>query len=374
MHQAPPLSMKLDTMAISFVGIFLLIFLLGGLVLVAALLANRRTRPVALTMLGIFGIFALVMLGALFSFRTVSHARWSEHRNTFPHMSPLSGPLPPAAVESLPLLTPPQIVLDQAEAAPELIEHTTEIDAKESEVADEPADVPETEGEAREDASEASGDDEEKPESESEPPSTEETDTPAKPEAAPAPKVPDWIYVAPNSVGGVYRQVIEAGPWRDIEDCHRSFGEFTYKAIQKYVEEMAREELRRDAVYVPTLADLGISMNWIRQNVVCSDPQPYLQTTESSVGPMKTLYTQLEIDPNDHEFIRQRWRDYARHDRIAAVAAGGSFVLGGIGLLFGLLKIDTWTKGYYTKRLFLGVPAAIIGGIFLLMVWNGIIF
>ena len=28
---------------------------------------------------------------------------------------------------------------------------------------------------------------------------------------------------------------------------------------------------------------------------------------------------------------------------------------------YGLLKVDTWTKGYYTKRLFLGVPAAIIG-------------
>ena len=32
----------------------------------------------------------------------------------------------------------------------------------------------------------------------------------------------------------------------------------------------------------------------------------------------------------------------------------------------GLLKIDTWTKGYYTKRLFLGVPAVIIGGVLLL--------
>jgi hypothetical protein len=36
-------------------------------------------------------------------------------------------------------------------------------------------------------------------------------------------------------------------------------------------------------------------------------------------------------------------------------------------LVWGLLKIDTATKGYYTKRLFLGVPAAIIGGFLLLM-------
>jgi hypothetical protein len=32
-----------------------------------------------------------------------------------------------------------------------------------------------------------------------------------------------------------------------------------------------------------------------------------------------------------------------------------------ISLVWGLLKVDTWTKGYYSKRLFFGVPAVIIG-------------
>ena len=35
--------------------------------------------------------------------------------------------------------------------------------------------------------------------------------------------------------------------------------------------------------------------------------------------------------------------------------------VGLLGMVYGMLKVDTWTKGYYTKRLFLGVPAAIIG-------------
>ena len=33
-----------------------------------------------------------------------------------------------------------------------------------------------------------------------------------------------------------------------------------------------------------------------------------------------------------------------------------------------MLKLDTATKGYYTKRLFIGVPAAIIGAVTLLAV------
>jgi hypothetical protein len=43
------------------------------------------------------------------------------------------------------------------------------------------------------------------------------------------------------------------------------------------------------------------------------------------------------------------------------VGAGAGSILGLLGLIYGLLKVDTWTRGYYTKRLFLGVPAAIIG-------------
>ena len=55
-----------------------------------------------------------------------------------------------------------------------------------------------------------------------------------------------------------------------------------------------------------------------------------------------------------------------RSERFAVVGAGAGSVLGLVGLALGLLKVDTWTKGYYSKRLFLGVPAAIIGGLALL--------
>jgi len=46
---------------------------------------------------------------------------------------------------------------------------------------------------------------------------------------------------------------------------------------------------------------------------------------------------------------------------MAAVSIYSGGVLGLLGLVFGLLKVDTWTRGYYSKPLFLGVPAAIIG-------------
>jgi hypothetical protein len=47
-------------------------------------------------------------------------------------------------------------------------------------------------------------------------------------------------------------------------------------------------------------------------------------------------------------------------------AFGATLVVGGLALAYGLLKVDTWTRGYYSKRLFVGVPAAIIGVVWLL--------
>ena len=47
------------------------------------------------------------------------------------------------------------------------------------------------------------------------------------------------------------------------------------------------------------------------------------------------------------------------------VGMGAGSVLALLSLVFALLKVDTWTRGYYSKRLFLGVPLAIIGGLLL---------
>ena len=50
-----------------------------------------------------------------------------------------------------------------------------------------------------------------------------------------------------------------------------------------------------------------------------------------------------------------------RTEAFKVVSTGAVLLLGLLGGVFGLLKVDTWTKGYYTKRLFIGLPLAILG-------------
>jgi hypothetical protein len=112
-----------------------------------------------------------------------------------------------------------------------------------------------------------------------------------------------------------------------------------------------------------TLDRMGIDLVYIRREIAKDE---YLETVERSVGPMKNLYTRLEFTPDVDRDLRSRWTEYKREARVTEVGLLSCTVLGMIGLVLGLLKADTATKGYYSKRLFLGVPAMIIAAVMFL--------
>jgi hypothetical protein len=91
----------------------------------------------------------------------------------------------------------------------------------------------------------------------------------------------------------------------------------------------------------------------------------YFEKVDSSVGEMLNAHAMLEFGPAQDAMLVDRWKAYARRDGIEKTAGAAALVVGCLALAFGLIKVDTWTRGYYSKRLFLGVPAVIIlvGGI-----------
>jgi uncharacterized membrane protein YcjF (UPF0283 family) len=112
------------------------------------------------------------------------------------------------------------------------------------------------------------------------------------------------------------------------------------------------------------LEEMRIGIDFVRDQIVSAE---YVETVQRSFGPMQKRYTEVRFGKSLKQELHRRWEDYQRRERFASVGFGAGSVLGLVGLAYGLLKVDTWTKGYYSKRLFLGVPAAIIGLIGLLM-------
>ena len=87
------------------------------------------------------------------------------------------------------------------------------------------------------------------------------------------------------------------------------------------------------------------------------------QTSEECV-PVRDL---LEFNQAQDAMLLERVHSVARRDGLRRTGLAAGSVLSILALAVVLLKVDTATKGYYSKRLFIGVPAAIIGMFFLLL-------
>ena len=102
---------------------------------------------------------------------------------------------------------------------------------------------------------------------------------------------------------------------------------------------------------------MGISLSYVMKEI-CRES--YTETVDSSVGEMKKVHVLMEFTQSADDHLLLTWKTYQRQFRITLVAKIAAFVLATLAAVYGLLQLDTWTRGYYTGRLLVGVPAAII--------------
>lgn len=162
---------------------------------------------------------------------------------------------------------------------------------------------------------------------------------------------PDWVDITPKRVGNVYRQVISSSPYSTDTECHASLEPELREVVRRRIAHLT------DGRYRPTIESLGFDLGFVLKEI-CR--QEWVETVDSSVGEMKRVHVLMEFDASIDKQLRGAYRDYQRKFRIAEVGSIAGLALGGLVLLYGLLKFDTWTRGYYSKRLFFGVPAVII--------------
>jgi Ca2+/Na+ antiporter len=182
----------------------------------------------------------------------------------------------------------------------------------------------------------------------------------------PAPR-PEWVDQGNLVVNGVRRVVIEAGPYTQRQECHDELRRKMVAAVQSHVDALVREKTADPNVYVPPTAEMGIGEGLITREFL--HPDIYVEKGEASFGLTMTAWGLLEFNETADLNLWNAWKAYARRSRIKMIVLLAGLTVSAVGGVFVLLKIDTWTRGYYTKRLFLGVPAAIIG----LMILAGLV-
>jgi hypothetical protein len=192
---------------------------------------------------------------------------------------------------------------------------------------------------------------------------------------------PSWLDDPPKRVGQIWREVLVTDEFATADEAYKAADRqlvlATYNHLLRLtgqsVQSLAERPLSSDSYLAefPAFTSYGVGIDYIRREIAKDE---YLETVERSFGPMKKLYTLIEFSPAVDRELQAQWNAHRRQERFAVVGLSAGSVLGLLSLVWGLLKIDTWTKGYYTKRLFLGVPAAIIGLVLAFLTWFEVIF
>jgi len=297
-YRPPPIEVQPDW----FVGVpstLLVLLVLGGLVVLFTLFARRKSWVIAGT-LGI-GLFLLLFFGLplflWFSLRVPS----IEGINAYPDRSSRE-------------VLPPRVDFKEPSApTSELGDPATEKDAAAADTASSTTGTPSTSSQKN------------------------------KP-------LPEWVTSPPKRVGTVYRRVIQSDPFTTVDECYVQLDQVMMRATSEYLDQLIGQH---------QLASMGITPGYIRQNI-CRDEYVEQVDVRSLAVPMKQVYLLMEFDDGVQQDLRRRWKESLLGQRLAMVGVGSGLILLVVGLVFSFFKLDTATKGFYTKRLIFGAVTVTI--------------
>lgn len=167
---------------------------------------------------------------------------------------------------------------------------------------------------------------------------------------APAGRIrPAWMDAETGRIDGVYRTRVKVGPWLTRTECERQLPEALNEAVRAYADRLLGEGKGQ---YV------NLPMSYIHEHIVRGEWEERRQQT---IETMIYLHELLEFDRDANEMIEANYKQSAVAERLGYTAAGGGMLLGLLTIVFGYLRFDTLTRGYYTGRLRLAAATAILG-------------
>lgn len=168
---------------------------------------------------------------------------------------------------------------------------------------------------------------------------------------------PPWVTTPPKWVGQVYRESVSSDPFVSEEECRRQLETVQIpQSVARRIEQLASAQVGHEVKVVNPFA-LGIGLDYIFREV-CRDD--FTGTVDSSVGEMKKTHVLLEYNPSVDKDLVEAWLRTERHARLESFGTIAGLSLCGLAAVYGLLRFDTWSRGYYTKQLIVGGVLGII--------------
>jgi len=165
---------------------------------------------------------------------------------------------------------------------------------------------------------------------------------------------PAWVESPAQRVGVIHSTAVSSGPWLSPDEGRRALDEQLLKATREYMAEQIRSPRADMLTSTYEVTDV--------KNRLLKPENIYEEQIEGELsGSMYQVHALLEFDESFREEVRRRWREIVTRMRLVQTGLGGSGILLVVALLFGLLRADTATRGYYTRTLQFVAAVAILG-------------
>jgi hypothetical protein len=166
------------------------------------------------------------------------------------------------------------------------------------------------------------------------------------------PARPTWVDAPPGRAGNDYIATASVGPHATRALCDRDMTAELRRVTDEFIERLIGEP--------GAAARVALPLARIQRDIV---QEEYQEPVQASFGPMIKLHARLKFDKRMQDTIESEHRQALMHERLRHTAAGAGLLLALVGTLFGYLKLDTLTKGYYSGRLKLAAAAAILSAV-----------
>ncbi|MBL9123182.1 MAG: hypothetical protein JNG90_06085, partial [Planctomycetaceae bacterium] len=164
---------------------------------------------------------------------------------------------------------------------------------------------------------------------------------------------PDWLIEKPEYLDGqgVFHMRRSTGRLYDSPDeSHEAAAELLLEMTRDYATRLlGAEAARQVSIPMHTILTDFVAATYDEQG-----PPPGLPDDDAW-----ETHLLLKFDAADQRLIERSWRQSVVEHNLRYAGAGAALVLALLGTLFGYLKIDTATRGYYSGRLKLATGALV---------------
>jgi hypothetical protein len=180
-------------------------------------------------------------------------------------------------------------------------------------------------------------------------------DDPSAADVSSGPK-PEWVDAGPKmdrsqGIYGTYEVTVRSKYQANLELCRAALDRELQATTREYLDKM----LEKGAGQM-----LRVSPDFIHRNIVRDVYREKKSDFENIEGDMYQLHARLVFDDSVSTFFERQYRQAVVNSRLLLVGALVGAVLLTLGAVFGYLKIDTATRGYYSGRLKLATALVIL--------------